>query len=489
MGDQGLGAQHVDEEQGLSFKEVIRRLWAHRVVLALLPLFFLGLGIAATLAFKAHDRSIISYQVKLLGIRNGTYPNGTAFSPNDLKSGATLARLAEKFGLEAEELEAAIAINYDNPVSTGITSKYEQKLSVRNMQPAVIDSINTAYADELATSMRSGLRIDVNNAILGLTYNDAISLAFAIPPTWNETYLKNNRVLADTKLSEIAVTPIPQAISGSARLLVAGEQLYRIEDGLKIISEDNRLSGLTTSEGMNANDLKNMVTEFRTAYFNPLMAGGFSAQDPVAVTYREAMTRQIEILKNLISGLDGNLARLTGREISQSADFGFAQGPNLDQGALETVISLVKDSTYASYVEEQLDKRQSLIGEMSTVRSRLDTLIFQKDSENLAMPTLTLPVENRLAELGLKYRDLFAAAQSRLIQTSGRFYRVASTPAASSRSIIENIAVPGAAFIAGLIIALIYALLSHSVRSALREKRSVAPVPIRMIAKTERAQN
>jgi len=487
MGDPAQSAQHIDDDQGMPFREVIRRLWTHRVVLVLLPLFFLGCGIIGTLGLLAHDRGIVSYQVKLLGIRNGTYPNGTAFSPNDLKSGAVLSRLAEKFNLVAEDLEAAITVNYDNPASKGITSKYEQKLSARNMPPAVIDSINNAYADELSTAIRSGLRIDVNNTMLGLSPDDAISLALAIPPTWNETYLKNNRVLEDTKLSEIAVTPIPESLSPSARLLVAGDQISRIEDGLGLISEDNRLSGLTTSEGMNADDMKNMVTEFRTAYFNPLLANGFSPQDPVAVTYTEAMKRRIEILNKLIAGIDGNLERLTGKRETQGTDLNLAQGTNLDQGALETVISLVKNASYASYVEDLLDKRQGLISQLSTAQARLDSLIFQKDSAALPAPALTPQVEARLRELGVKYRNLFAVAQSRLIQTSGRFYRVASTPSASSQGLLASVALPAAAYVAGLILAILYALLAHSVRLALREKRSQAPVPIRVIAKAERA--
>ncbi|MGC4026677.1 MAG: hypothetical protein QM744_16965 [Mesorhizobium sp.] len=487
MVDQGHAAQTVDDDQSMSFKEVVRRFWAYRVLLVLLPIMFLGCGVAATLGYMSHGRGIVSYQVKLLGIRNGTYPNGTAFSPNDLKSGAVLSRLAEKFNLVAEDLEAAIAVNYDNPASQGITSKYEQKLSSKSMQPAIIDSINSAYADELASSMRSGLRIDLNNSMLGLSSEDAIALAFAIPPTWNEIYLKNNRVLGDTKLSEIAVTPIPESLSPSARLLVAGEQLNRIDDGLAIISDDNRLSGLTTSEGMNANDVKNMVVEFRTAYFNPLMASGFSLQDPVATTYTAGMKRRIELLNKLISGIDGNLERLTGKTETQNADMGLPQGTNLDQGALETVISLVKNASYSSYVEEQLDKRQSLVGEVSTTQARLDSIVFLADSAIASPPLLTHPAEAGLRELGLKYRDLYTAAQSRLIQTSGRFYRVASTPSASSQGILTIFALPAALYVVGLIIAIAYSLLAPPVRLALREKRNQSPLPIRMIAKAERA--
>jgi len=487
MGDQAQGVQHVHDEQGLSFTKVVRKLWTHRVLILLLPLFFLGCGTIGTLVYLAHDRGIVSYQVKLLGIRNGTYPNGTAFSPNDLKSGAVLSRLAEKFNLIAEDLEAAIAVNYDNPASKGITQKYEQKLSSKSMQAAMVDSINNAYADELAASMRSGLRIDLNNGMLGLSPDDAISLAFAIPPTWNETYLQNNRVLENTKLSEIAVTPIPENLSASARLLVAGDQINRIEDGLGLISEDNRLSGLTTSDGTNAHDLKNMVADFRTAYFDPLMAGGFSPQDAIAMTYTDAMKRRIGVLTKLIAGIDGNLERLIGKSEKQSTDVRLPEGINLDQGSLESIISLAKNASYSSYVEEQLDKRQALVAELSKNQARLDSLFFHKDSVMPSPPVLTLPTEAKLRELGLKYRDIYNAAQSRLVQTSGRFYRVASTPSASSQSLLTTIALPLASYIFGLMIAIIYALLAQPVRVALREKQDQSPVPIRMIAKAERA--
>lgn len=488
MGDQGSAAQYTENEQAISFREVVGRLWAGRVLLVLLPLLAACAGLIFILATQADDRQIISYHVKLIGIENGTYPNGTAFSPNDLKSSAALAELSEKFDIPAAALESAVRVNYDNPAAAGITLKYQQKLAARNLAPAVIDSINTAYTDELAASVNSGLRIEIRNGLLNLPFDDAAALALAVPSAWNETYLKRHRVLSDTKLTEAAITPIPETVSGTTRLIVVGEQLDKIETGLKLIGDDNRLAGLMTSEGLTAEDMKNLVAEFRTVYFDPLVADGFSPDDPVAVSQKKSLQRRVDDLKRQIDGLDQNLGRLMGEPPAHAAEAQSAQGPGLEQGVLDTVVTLVKRATFMDYAQDLLDQRQRIVEEWSATQAHLDAFILNPEADRTApTPELTGLAESKLKVLALHYRDLFSAAQKQLVETSGRFYSEVSTPTASGRqSLFGTSEIILASTLAGLLAAILYVLGAPSVRAALRTTRSSPPASIRMVASSER---
>lgn len=485
MGDQGLSAaQFTDDGSIMTFREAVRRLWMGRMLLVLLPVIAVSVAFIATTAGSLRDRQIFSYHVKLIGVENGTYPNGTAFTPGDLKSTAILDTLADRFDLTADMLETAISINYDNPAAAGIALKYQTKLSARGLQPADIDGINNAYLEELSASMASGLRISVNNKYLTLSSSDLKALAFAIPATWNDIFLKRYRVLASSKLTGMAVTSIPEHLNGTARLLVVGAQLDRIADGLRLISEDNRLSGLATSDAQTADDLRNLLRAFRTVYYDPLIGRGFSASDSIATSAKEQLRLRVQDINRQIEGLDQNLARLPGEGSAQPASLGSTSASSMEQGALETVIALVHRASYTTYIKDVLDKRQDLVEEMSRVQARLDSIVLRIDGTGLPPSTeLSESAEKSLDLLTSKYRNLYSTAQTRLLTSSGRFYTALSTPSELPEQTILSMAyLLLASAVGGLSLAVILALLAPSIRSAVGKRPAHVPTAIRMVA-------
>ncbi|MCO5064854.1 MAG: hypothetical protein M9924_10585 [Rhizobiaceae bacterium] len=486
MSDRGTAAAARDETDSvLTFRDIFNRLWTCRALLVLLP--FLGICAAAlaVLADSASNRQIISYHVKLIGIENGNYPNATAFSPADLKSSTVLTALAERFHIGTDRLEQAIGVSYDDPAAAGIERKYQQKLATRGLQPADIDAINSDYLAELSAAMNSGLRIEVNNDLLGLSSREAIALAFAVPATWNDVFVKRYRVLASSDLSEASISSVPKQPSGTVALLLVGEQLDRIEAGVAIISEDNRLAGLTTPDGLTAQELANLIREFRTIEYNPLLAGGFPPTDPVAVALRSQLVTKSREIAGRIEGIDRNLNRLFGETRSRSPENGFTSGPLLDQGALDKVVELVERASYVAYVRDLMDKRQQLVGQMSRLNARQDAIII-RDAGSVLPEAGNLPetAKRNLDMLTSKYRDLFSLAQRKLFESSGTFYAARSTPT-DRGSLYSALVVVALGGVAGFVLAMLYALLMPAFRAAIAKGRNHASRQLRVIASGE----
>ncbi|RUM99676.1 hypothetical protein EET67_01960 [Pseudaminobacter arsenicus] len=294
----------------ISVIDTLKKAWRLRGLLA--SVLFLCLVLACIWVFKAATgvQTPVSYFITLKNIENSKFPNGTAFSPQDLLIAPVVGALSDQFNIpEGIDLRRYINVQYGSPMAASVSMKYREKLSAKNLGQTEIEAINAAYQLELQGVMLSGLRIDVNHMALGVDEDTGAAIATALPRIWS-IYSSEFRIFADTRLQGMAVTQSGERLDTPASILVTNARLANIEKGLAILSSDNRLASLTTAASHSAEDVSAELKLFRTIYFNPIFADGLDGNDTVSATYVRERYLAIDDRKRRVAGLDQMLSNL-----------------------------------------------------------------------------------------------------------------------------------------------------------------------------------
>jgi hypothetical protein len=304
-----------------------------------------------------------------------------------------------------------------------------------------------------------------------------IAIAKAIPEIWSEVYSQQYRVFLDTRLVQAAVTTDKENLADTSSILVANQRLDNISSGLGIIGGDNRLAALTTDDGFSAEDLGQEVGRFRTIYFKALFASGFAEGDPASQAYLRDRRLEIADLERRTAGIDRNLAELRDYQavVTNSGAPSNTLRTNdteieIAEGALNQIIGLVKASSFAEYVTKLLDERQGLVNRTSQLRQEIDLATTTdkiadvaafRDQASAALQTLTT-----------RYQELLAKARLRSTDQNRQFYRERSSPVVAGPIIpLRSALLLALAFFAGLVAAVIYALLKPALPAEIGRPR------------------
>jgi hypothetical protein len=467
-----VGAEMEDEEYELDFTDVLRRIWRRRGLIILLPFLAACLAIFVVSITAWRSDNPVVYYISLKSIENEQYPNGSRFSPQDLLAPAVLTELRSKFKLDsAIDLRQNIQVSYGNPITEGVTRKYQDRLSARNLAQADIDSINAAYHQELVATMRAGLRIDVDFRAIGVDEAIGVAIAKTLPLIWNQVYTQQFRVLVDTTLSQAAIPTSDEALKDTASVLVANERLRNIERGLQILTDDNRLSSLTTSDRRNAEDVREELERYRTIFFDPIFRFGFSTNDPAGRSYLAQHQLDIADLQRQVAGYDQTLEQLgkyrtaSGTMPPSNSGASVSNQIQLGENALDRIISLADQSSFADYVKQTLTARQTALTEISRLQKEID---WATNSDNKGQdPAFVQAAADGLKSLTASYKDLLDRARTVLISNAGQFYIELTSPrvVGSIVNLHSLILVIGAA-LAGLALALLIALMAPAFEKA-----------------------
>lgn len=466
--ESGLAPDSTDaSDDEISLREIFARLWRQRGVLVVLPLLALCLAAIAVGFTVWSAQNPIVYYITLSNIDKGEYPNGAAFSPQDLLNPDVLAKLRERFNPEpGTNLRRYIQVSYDSPIAVSISQKYNDRLSAKNLTQADIDALNAAYESELKSTISSGLRIDVNYVQLGVSKDTGMAIANALPEIWSQVYSQQYRVFLDTKLVQAAVTSENETLADTSSILVADQRLRNINNGLEIIGGDNRLAALTTNDGFSAEDLDQEVERFRTIYFTALFASGFAEGDPASQAYLRDRRLEIADLERRTAGIDQNLADLRDYQAtamgSGPASNGAARPGNseieITEGALNQIAGLVKASSFAEYMTKLLDERQELVKQISLLRKDIELATTTDKIADIA--AFRGQASTALQTLTKRYQDLLAQARVRSTEQNRQFYRERSSPVVAGSLVPKrSLLLLAIAFLIGLVVAIAYALL------------------------------
>ena len=453
MSDSPLAPYTPDPyDNEISISELLMKLWAKRGLIVMLPLVLAGLTVVGLLLGKTSQQSVLNYYVELNGIavnagdndddRSLTtrYPNGVAFSPQDLKNPSVIQRLATQYSLEAGELSESISVEFGTPLSNGVLIQYEAALAANSKASAeTLAVINERYQSELAATAKRGLKIGLDYIDLGLSQEQGQQLAVDLASTWNTVFTTQYK----TQISPEAISqrvPLYQLdVSSTVGFLAAENQLKQIEKGTITLSKDGRLAGLATEYGTTASDLIGYLDDFRTIYFDPLYVNAFAQDSSLSKLYQRDTQLQIDELSEDIAELN---SRLTDIQQFQRGALGSgansrdtsSNGAQYDGSALTEVVSLAERAALSSYLEKTLDDRRELTAERAALQTKLRRINNAASLEDTAISNDFLQLSiTRYNDVVSAYGELIEAARAMLIAETPSYFSPITQPNTSGR--------------------------------------------------------
>lgn len=460
----------IDNE--ISLSDILSKLWESRGIIIVAPILavLFALLYLASSALTVHHP--VSYVINLKGIENRQYPNGAAFSPQDLLVPEVLSEVRRRFNLPADaRLRDAISATFDSLVADGISKNYRDRLEARNLSQAEISAINEAYLNALRDAMRSSLRISIDYRTLGVDGDLGLAIARALPEIWTSVFTTQFRIFTDPTLADVTVSQDAEDLKSTSSVLAANARIATMKRGIQTLIEDNRLSMFQTADGGSAATLGEELRRIETIFFDPIKSGSIRNDDPIAHSYLSRLQLEIADKRRQVAAYDEALKELrmfqgAGPGIQSTGQATTSERNTLQLGetAFAEIVQMVGRATYADFVQETLAKRNELMFEISTLMKDVDISTRQAD--------FVLPSEFRaqaakaLEEFTKKYSDLTAAVRTQLRTRSGELYEPALGPLIqgsfiSSRSLL----ILATAGFAGGLFAILFALLRGTLRN------------------------
>jgi hypothetical protein len=195
-----LSARHDADE--ISLGDLVRSVWQSRTWVVIGGVAGLTLAVGAITFQYLSTPSIASFRQDIaLRIEGGTYPNGVAFSTNDLRSPIVLQRVHDQIGLDAFELSlgefsAGISVTPASETYEGVINRYRDRLANTELTYAERQQIETEFSEALTASLADGARVEfVLPAGVTVPAEVGRSVVTAIPNVWADVYINQLGVL------------------------------------------------------------------------------------------------------------------------------------------------------------------------------------------------------------------------------------------------------------------------------------------------------
>lgn len=473
--------ENADIEDGISVADIFWRLWDWRGVIIFLPLLFAAIAALVVVVSSLAQTRQATYLINLRNIENQRYPNGAEFSPRDLVIPEVLAEVRERFDIAPDaDLQQAISVVFDSPLSEGIARKYQERLAARNLSAAELDSINQSYLEELRTVMRSSLRISVDYRALGIDSSTGLALAAELPRLWTSIYTTKYRIFTDRRLADLAVTRTLEKLDTTGSVITANARINSMRYGLGTVMNDNRLSILRTDAGLSPADLLIELDNFRSIWFNPVKAWSLRRTDTTATAYLDELRLNIAEKQRQIAAFDVTLAGLSeyqrSGQVIQPGQMPASPGDQVNgvqvgDSAFTGIVQLAQQASFANFVQRTLDERRDLLIELAGLEKEREFATRAADHIKITPEFLAAAAE-MLQELTSQYSQLLQTAEARLRDRAGDLSQPLLGPTLSGDPLMSprNLAIIFAAALAGGILAIIGVL----AMGALRRPRTVA---------------
>jgi hypothetical protein len=413
----------------ISLTDLFLKLWHRRGLIIALPVLAAMMGLIFILFQASEAKTPTIHYVNLTAVDKGLYPNGVAFSPQDLKAPEVLNALAARSGIaDTGALRDAITVSYASPVTKGILNKYEEKLSLKGINAAQIDALNAELQEELTRSTKRTLRISIDHQGLGLSSEQGGELAILLPQFWSEIYTTKFRVLDNTKLSN-AILPDALSLTSTLGIIEARNTVVNILGSLATIETDNRLQSLTGASGVTPTDLRLQISSLNDIYLNGVLSENIASGDVVARVYLKDIALEIDKLSEEIVGIDQAIESMqailsrSGGEAEQMTQPS-AGRVQLSGDAIEDIAALVNRSALAEYLTELYERK----AEMISKRAELKLQIRKVEGGVGFGPELIAGAEADLNRLVKSYAGLLTRAREMNQRNAGELHQALGAP-------------------------------------------------------------
>ena len=414
----------------ISITDLLRKLWQRRGLIIVLPLIFLLLAVIFLFFNAVKTSAPTIFFVKLQGIEKSTYPNGTRFSPQDLRLSEVLERAVTTLNIPVDKkLRNAIQVEYGVPTTVGINKKYQQRLASKKLSTTEIEQINHDYMEELQRVSERGLKITIDHTSLGLSPPQGAVLANSLPRAWTEIYTQKYRVFVDPRLDNVSIFSNDNLLNTTSDILSARDTLYRIKRGLDVLIADSRLKSVVSQAGLNGSDLLNQLQRFKALSFRVIYDGVFSNPDDVATAFLAETKFQIDEINRNIEELNRSIVDIQNfrpQTSERQATDGLRESIQLGENTLNQIINLSNQASLSEYLRQVLTDRRDLVGQRSSLQTELNRSLVD------IVPQKNEDLRNRsrleFSSLKKEYASLLITARDTSKQNYGNFFQPIGAP-------------------------------------------------------------
>ena len=357
--------------------------------------------------------SIASFRQDIaLRIEGGAYPNGVAFSTNDLRSPIVLQRVHDEIGLETFDLSlgefaAGISITPASETYDVVTSRYRDRLANTELTYAERQQVEAEFSEALTASLAAGARVEfVLPAGLTVPTEVGRSVVTAIPNVWADIYINQLGVLdlpipgSSAELISadfLATLDYPMAYDALEQGLAT--LLQRVEAAMLLSGAQNLHAG---PSGRTLFDVRRDVSQIERYSLEYVLApltelGLNKSPDVTTAAYRyqiEELSRDIRLAEENASVIDTALN-------TRSLPSGSIMTPAVGDPALSTQDLAPQNSIVQQFGPELVDRLVSMSIENASVDFR-EALINSKlefERQALELSSQREVYEQRLALL------------------------------------------------------------------------------------------
>ena len=421
----------------ISISELLMKLWAKRGLIVFLPLVLAGLTVAGLLVTKVNSSDKLSYYIELTGLKDNAYPNGTAFSPQDLLNPQVTAELKERFALDSEaNIGESVQVAFGSPLSNGVLTEYRAALSANSKaSPEEIALINERYKQRVNAAARRGLRIEVDYERLGLSKSRGTELAYALPRVWSQVFSSRFRIFMETGIARLPTVETNVNFSSTVGALQAELQLNSIEEGITILTEDSRFRALEV-DGVSPGDLERRIGDFQRIYFNPIYSNSFGGKDGLSKIYRQDLILELAELEASLMELNDRITSIT--ELQRATTASSSTGGNdfnngssqvqIEGDALNQLVNLSRTASLSEYLQTSFDQRIELIQLKAAISTRLGKMgdDSDRDRDRLLSDDFLATASALFTDIQATYGQLLKQAQKTALAETPSLYEVST---------------------------------------------------------------
>ncbi len=469
------------EEAGVSFSDVLGAI--NHLKYYLMGIILLSVAVSvALIGFRPGVDDPVTYFVELISVKNKAYPNGAAFSANDLLSADVLEAIRNKYGVsDYKKLRGAISVNYGSLAVEGISRKYADQLAQKNLSQADITAINNNYSQELSGVNEKGLRISVEPKHLGVSENVAKEIVIDIPRFWSEISIKKYKIFEDKFLSSADIPPPAVKFTDATNVLIAYKMINQMRAGVSRSLNDNRVVAVKTENGKSAADLSSEIDRYFSVFFMPIFTYYNKKEELVFANYIDEIKLKIAEIDSQIAGVDSIVETLSeGRRLNASAPRSYEgqKGPEmvqLGESGIKNIVDLAERATLSSYLKETLEAKRLLVFERSTQQKELDRLTKYAASDRVISDHFKGTSEAMLSEIREDYVQLLQKNRQKLESDQQLLYTPVGAPILNgmiSRStVLQFVGVFGLALAACIFLITAILFMEQNTLSAISHKR------------------
>lgn len=491
--DQQLGSSMrrdpvITDSDEINLTDLFRNLWRQRGLI----IAFVVFTVAAVAALQFSRGSVssplsVEYPLALTFAGEEGYPNGSAFSPNDLVSASVLERVISDLKLEmtASELSGAVSVGYSNSLLSNAELSLGNLLK-DNKVPADIKTSATEALAELKEDSQRFVTVSLSLERTKLSAVQAEAVLARVVDEWAKLSVEKGLLSLDIS------RPInPFVVTQGGNLIdtydSAANYLKSLSGAVEGLSKESGAQSLIVS-GKSLSDLEREISALEGTDVGPLREFAYSnssslaSVDPAIQVRLFARQRLLKLeqerLTKLIASYDSALSQLAS---IKRADGGAGRA-NSGQGSLQleqsVFDSLLQMGTKLGAVENRnklFDRRTKAVEDLLALEKEMAILMGVAGSAYGDLnPTQILKgalpsIEQRLNSIQQDVDAFFNAYRDISLQSGAKLYSAQAAPqvrggfAVSAKQLMKYVVLAGVlGLMLGVMVALIRAAMINS---------------------------